>query len=134
MIISEGFFPQFCFLDNFFSPKFMAQGSPKYPSSIPHQDSPMFLNSTCPLHQHVKESTLNKAEGGCCSALRKQLSEDTTGPVFPTEISVALKPVLWSSQVKRHIYRSQWLSAEYCQVTMMLHVFLGCKCILLRIF
>lgn len=94
----------------------------------------MFLNSSCPLHQHVKESTLNKAEGGCCSALRKQLSEDTTGPVFPTEISVALKPVLWSSQVKRHIYRSQWLSAEYCRATMMLHVFLGCKCILLRIF
>lgn len=34
-----------------------------------------------------------KADGGCSSAIRKQLSEDAPGPVFPTEISVALKPV-----------------------------------------
>lgn len=51
----------------------------------------MLLNSSCSLLQHVKESALNKAEGCCCSAIRKQLSEDSTSPVFPTEISVALK-------------------------------------------
>lgn len=64
----------------------------------------MLLNSSCPLHQHVKESTLNK--GGCCAAMRKQLSEGTIGPAFPTEISVALKPVLWSPQVKAHLQES----------------------------
>lgn len=72
----------------------MAQGSPKNPSSDPHWDPQMLLNSSCSLLQHVKESALNKAEGCCCSAIRKQLSEDSTSPVFPTEISVALKPVL----------------------------------------
>lgn len=67
------------------------------PPPSPHQDPQILLSSICPLHQHVKESTLHKAKGGYSSVIRKQLSEDTIGP---TEISVALKPVLSSPQVK----------------------------------